>query len=283
METLTKPAVIDQMTPTPFRVRSVREELSHTFTIELEPPEGEFHFEPGQFTMVYAFGIGEVPISISSSTSETSSLQQTIRRTGAVTHALGTVIPGRHHVGIRGPFGTPWPMEQAKGRDLLIVGGGIGLAPLRPAIYHALENRDDYERVVVLYGTRTPDDILFETELRRWGDRTDITTLITVDAADRGWYGAVGVVTRLIGRVGFDPSNTTAMVCGPEIMMTVTAERLMEGYAVAPENIYVTTERNMKCGIGICGHCQFGSKFICTDGAVFPYDDVGHLFNVKGV
>ena len=282
METLTEAPVIDQMTPIPFRVRSVREELSHTFTLELEPPNGAFTFEPGQFTMIYAFGIGEVPISISSSPTREATLLQTIRRTGAVTHALGTLKSG-DYVGIRGPYGRPWPVAEAKGRDLLIIGGGIGLAPLRPAIYHALENREDYERVVVLYGTRTPDDILFETELRRWGDRTDITTLITVDAADRGWYGAVGVVTRLIGRVGFEPSNATAMVCGPEIMMTVTAERLMEGYAVAPENIYVTMERNMKCGIGVCGHCQFGPKFICTDGAVFPYDEVGHLFNIKGV
>jgi NAD(P)H-flavin reductase len=282
MATLIEPAVIDQMTPVPFKVRSVREELSHTFTLELEPPNGDFTFEPGQFTMVYAFGIGEVPISISSSATREATLLQTIRRTGAVTHALGSLKSG-DYVGIRGPYGRPWPMKEAKGRDLLIIGGGIGLAPLRPAIYHAMENRDDYERVVVLYGTRTPDDILFETELRRWGDRTDITTLITVDAADRGWYGAVGVVTRLIGRVGFEPSNATALVCGPEIMMTVTAERLMEGYSMKPETIYVTMERNMKCGIGVCGHCQFGSKFICTDGAVFSYDEVGHLFDIKGV
>ena len=269
MATVTEPLVLDQMTPTPFRVRSVREELRHTFTLELEPPSGEFQFEPGQFTMLYAFGIGEVPISISSRASNPTSLLQTIRRTGAVTHALGRLKSGAF-VGIRGPYGTPWPLAKSEGRDLLIIGGGIGLAPLRPAIYHAVENRDKYERVVVLYGTRTPDDILFETELRRWGDRDDITTLITVDAADRGWYGSVGVVTRLIGRVGFDPVNTTAMVCGPEIMMTVTAERLMEGYAMAPENIYITMERNMKCGIGVCGHCQFGPKFVCTDGAVFP-------------
>ena len=282
MATVTEPLVLDQMTPTPFRVRSVREELRHTFTLELEPPSGEFQFEPGQFTMLYAFGIGEVPISISSRASNPTSLLQTIRRTGAVTHALGRLKSGAF-VGIRGPYGTPWPLAKSEGRDLLIIGGGIGLAPLRPAIYHAVENRDKYERVVVLYGTRTPDDILFETELRRWGDRDDITTLITVDAADRGWYGSVGVVTRLIGRVGFDPVNTTAMVCGPEIMMTVTAERLMEGYAMAPENIYITMERNMKCGIGVCGHCQFGPKFVCTDGAVFPYSEVSHLFKVKGV
>jgi NAD(P)H-flavin reductase len=282
METLTEPAVIDQMTPTPFRVRSVREELSHTFTLELEPPAGGFEFQPGQFTMVYAFGIGEVPISISSSSSKAATILQTIRRTGAVTHALGRLKSG-DYVGIRGPFGTPWPMQQIKGRDLLIIGGGIGLAPLRPAIYHAIENRSDYKRLVVLYGTRTPDDILFDKELGEWGERTDITTMITVDAADRGWNGAVGVVTRLIGRVGFDPANTTALVCGPEIMMTVTAERLIDGSSVAPENIYVTMERNMKCAIGVCGHCQFGGKFICTDGAVFRYPAVAELFDIKGV
>lgn len=282
MQTLADPTVIDQMTPIPFRVRSVREELSHTFTLELEPPEGDFKFLPGQFTMLYAFGIGEVPISISSSAAKSGTILQTIRRTGAVTHALGRLKPGAY-VGIRGPYGTPWPMDEVKGRDLLIIGGGIGLAPLRPAIYHALENRSDYERVVVLYGTRTPDDILFEKELGTWAARTDMSTLTTVDAADRGWNGAVGVVTRLIGRVGFDPANTTAMVCGPEIMMTVTAERLMEGHSMAPENIYVTMERNMKCAIGVCGHCQFGEKFICTDGAVFPFPEVAGLFDIKGV
>jgi NAD(P)H-flavin reductase len=282
METLTEPAVIDQMTPIPFRVRGVREELPHTFTLELEPPDGSFAFLPGQFTMVYAFGIGEVPISISSSTSKPGTILQTIRRTGAVTHALGRLKSG-DYVGIRGPFGTPWPLDTARGGDLLIIGGGIGLAPLRPAIYHAIENRADYERVVVLYGTRTPDDILFEKELAAWGERTDVTTMITVDAADRGWHGSVGVVTRLIGRVGFDPANTTVLVCGPEIMMTVTARRLIEGSSVEPENIYVTMERNMKCAIGVCGHCQFGEKFICTDGAVFPYPEVGHLFDIKGV
>jgi len=282
METLTEPAVIDQMTPIPFRVRSVREELSHTFTLELEPPNGGLEFRPGQFTMIYAFGIGEVPISISSSSSKATTILQTIRRTGAVTHALGRLKSG-DYVGIRGPFGTPWPMQQIKGRDLLIIGGGIGLAPLRPAIYQAIENRSDYERLVVLYGTRTPDDILFARELREWGERTDITTMITVDAADRGWNGAVGVVTRLIGRVGFDPANTTALVCGPEIMMTVTAERLIDGSSVAPEDIYVTMERNMKCAIGVCGHCQFGGKFICTNGAVFQYPAVAELFDIKGV
>lgn len=282
MQTIADPAVIDQMTPIPFRVRSVREELSHTFTLELEPPNGDFEFLPGQFTMVYAFGIGEVPISISSSASDRGTILQTIRRTGAVTHALGRLKSG-DYVGIRGPYGTPWPMDSLKGRDLLIIGGGIGLAPLRPAIYHALENRADYNRVVVLYGTRTPDDILFEDELARWGARTDVTTLTTVDAADRGWKGAVGVVTRLIGRVGFDAPNTTALVCGPEIMMTVTAERLMEGHSMAPENILVTMERNMKCAIGVCGHCQFGGKFICTDGAVFAFPEVAELFEIKGV
>ena len=282
MDTLTEPAVIDQMTPSPFRVRSVREELSHTFTLELEPPDGSFEFLPGQFTMVYAFGIGEVPISISSSASKPATILQTIRRAGAVTQALGRMRSGAY-VGIRGPFGTSWPMDEVKGRDLLIIGGGIGLAPLRPAVYHAMEHRDDYERVIVLYGTRTPAEILYEKELAAWGERTDLTTMITVDAADRGWNGSVGVVTRLIGRVDFDPANTTALVCGPEIMMTVTAQSLIEGYSVAPEDIYVTMERNMKCAIGMCGHCQFGEKFICTDGAVFPYPEVAGLFEIKEV
>ena len=282
MDTLTEAVVIDQMTPVPFHVRSVREELAHTFTLELEPPNGEFNFLPGQFTMMYAFGIGEVPISISSRSSNKGAILQTIRRTGAVTNALGRLKPGAY-VGIRGPYGTSWPMDKAEGRDLLIIGGGIGLAPLRPAIYHALENRDRYNQVIILYGTRMPADILFKKELDLWTNRDDVTALVTVDAADRGWHGSVGVVTRLLGRVDFDPQNTTAMVCGPEIMMTVSAQRLMDDYDMPPEDLYVTMERNMKCGIGICGHCQFGSKFICTDGAVFPYSEVGDQLQIKGV
>ena len=283
METLAEPAVIDQMTPIPFRVRSVREELSA-------------HLHPGAGTArrqvrVPARAVHD-GLRLRDRRGADLDQQQLVeshddpaddqKRTGAVTHALGRLKSG-DYVGIRGPFGTPWPMDETKGGDLLIIGGGIGVAPLRPAIYHAIENRNDYERVVVLYGTRTPDDILFERRVARVGERTDITTMITVDAADRGWNGSVGVVTRLIGRVGFDPANTTALVCGPEIMMTVTAERLIDAPSVAPENIYVTMERNMKCGIGVCGHCQFGSKFICTDGAVFRYPDVAGLFDIKGV
>jgi len=282
MATLTEADTIDQMSPIPFRVGSVREELADTFTLELEPPGGSFEFRPGQFTMLYVFGIGEVPISISGDPADSGKLVHTIRRVGAVTNALGRLEPG-DFVGVRGPYGSPWPVERATDGDLLIIGGGIGLAPLRPVIYHALAHRDQYERLIVLYGTRTPDDVLFAAELNRWTARLDIDSLVTVDAADRGWRGSVGVVTRLISRVEFDPARATAFICGPGIMMRITAQKLTTNFDLDPDNIYLTMERNMKCGIGVCGHCQFGRHFVCTDGPVMPYVELADLLLIDGV
>lgn len=282
MATLTEADPIDQMSPIPFRVGSVREELADTFTLELEPPGGSFEFRPGQFTMLYVFGIGEVPISISGDPADSGKLVHTIRRVGAVTNALGRLEPG-DFVGVRGPYGTPWPVERATDGDLLIIGGGIGLAPLRPVIYHALAHRDQYERLIVLYGTRTPDDVLFAAELNRWTARLDVDSLVTVDAADRGWRGSVGVVTRLISRVEFDPVRATAFICGPGIMMRITAQKLTTNFDLDPDNIYLTMERNMKCGIGVCGHCQFGRHFVCTDGPVMPYVELADLLLIDGV
>jgi NAD(P)H-flavin reductase len=282
MATVLDPIETHAMTPVPMRVARVRRELSDTFTLELEPPDGSFPFLPGQFTMLYVFGVGEVPISISGDPSEPGVLVQTIRKVGSVTRALDGIRAG-DYVGVRGPFGTPWPVEKAEGGDLMIVGGGIGLAPLRPAIYHALTNRNKYHNVVLLYGTRSPRDLLFGAQLQHWSARLDIETLITVDTADRSWQGSVGVVTRLIRRAAFDPENTMAFVCGPEIMMKVTAETLTRTSGVAADQIYLTMERNMKCGIGACGHCQFGPHFVCYEGPVFRYADIERLLTLKEV
>lgn len=254
------------MHPVPCRVRSVVRELDDTFTLDLEPPSDGWSFVPGQFTMLYAFGVGEVPISISGDPGDPTRLVQTIRAVGPVSDALTSVAVG-DVVGVRGPFGTAWPMERAEGRDLIIMTGGIGLAPLRPAILHTLEHRDRYNNVTLLYGARSPNDLLFAEQLQQWRGRFDLEVLITVDHADRTWRGPVGVVTSLIGRASFDPETAVAMVCGPEIMMRFTIQEL-ERAGMTEDRLFVSMERNMKCGIGLCGHCQLGKFFVCKDGPV---------------
>jgi len=254
------------MHPVPCRVRSVRRELDDTVTLELEPPRDPWGFAPGQFTMLYAFGVGEVPISISGDPADPTRLVQTIRAVGPVTDALTSVAPG-DVIGVRGPFGEPWPNAAAEGNDLVIVTGGIGLAPLRPAILEALTHRDRYRNVTLLYGARSPSDLLFADQLQEWRGRFDFEVLITVDHGDAVWRGPVGVVTSLIGRASFDPETAVAFVCGPEIMMRFTIQEL-ERAGISDDRLFVSMERNMKCGIGLCGHCQLGPFFVCKDGPV---------------
>jgi len=185
-------------------------------------------------------------------------------------------------IGVRGPYGCGWPVDEAAGRDIVLITGGIGLAPLRPVIYQALANRDQYGKVVVLYGARTPEDILYWRELEKWRSRFDLEIHLTVDRATGSWRGNVGVVTQLIQRSPFDPSNCLAMVCGPEIMMRFTALEL-EKRGVSLAKIYVSMERNMKCGIGLCGHCQLGGSFVCKDGPVYRYDQIGPMLMQREV
>lgn len=271
----------EPMAPRPFLVQSVLDELPDTFTLTLDPPDGSFTFRPGQFTMLYAFGIGEVPISISGDPLRPEVLVQTIRRVGAVTGALQRLGPS-DVVGVRGPFGKPWPIEDAEGRDVVFVAGGIGLAPLRPAIYHALANRDRYGRVVIVYGARNRRELLYPAQLHEWRSRFDVDVMITVDDAAGDWHGSVGVVTRLIPRAPFDPDNAATFVCGPEVMMRFTATELT-GRGVAPDSIFLSLERNMKCAIGFCGHCQFGAHFVCWNGPVFRYEEIERLLVTKEV
>lgn len=198
-----------------------------------------------------------------------------------VTKAMGRLKRG-DLIGVRGPYGTPWPVKEAEGSDVLIIAGGIGLAPLRSALYEMLAHRDRYQKIVLLYGTRTPHDILYRRELQRWRAQFDLEVHITVDRAMSGWRGNVGVVTSLIPRAPFDAHNAVALVCGPEVMMRFTVLELHRR-GVAPSNIYISMERNMKCGVGVCGHCQFGSCFVCKDGPVFRYDTVQHLFEGREI
>lgn len=270
--------------PVPFRIVKRTKELSDTFTLEMVPAingGGDFAFLPGQFNMLYAFGVGEVPISISGDPGNPQRLVHTIRDVGAVSAALTQMKKGAE-IGVRGPFGSPWPVQEAEGCDVVIVAGGIGLAPLRPAIEHVLANRTKYGRFVVLYGARSPADVLYLKQLQTWRGRLDTFVDVSVDHAGRDWAGNVGVVTRLIGRANFDPYHTKAFVCGPEIMMRFTIKELVQ-LGVAKEDISVSMERNMKCAIGHCGHCQFGGNFVCKDGPVFPFSKVEDLMRVRGL
>jgi NAD(P)H-flavin reductase len=265
------------MTPLPYRVLRKRRENHDNWTLELEPvSEAIEPIGPGQFTMLYAFGVGEVPISTSGDLERGDTLVHTIRAVGAVTRALCATKPG-DVVGVRGPFGNTWPVAAAEARDLVLVGGGVGLPPLRPVVYHALTHRDDFRRVAVLYGGRTPDDLLFRRELEKWC--ADLDVGVTVDAAGPEWTGRVGVVTTLIPRAQFDPENAVAFVVGPEIMMRFTARALLER-GLSAERIWISMERTMRCGIGLCGHCQLGPTLICRDGPVYRWDEIARWMEV---
>ena len=280
MPALTETVLGDPMAPLMLAVRGRRAETADTFTVELESPPG-FTFGPGQFNMLYVFGTGESAISISGDPEERGTLVHTIREVGAVTRGLSRLRQG-DALGVRGPFGTAWPVEEARGRDVVIVAGGIGLAPLRPAIYHLLAHRADYGRVVVLYGSRTPRDLLFAEQLQQWRGRFDMEVEVTVDGAGSEWHGSVGVVTKLIANAPFDPERAVAFVCGPEIMMRFTGRALAES-GVGADRIYVSMERSMKCAVGFCGHCQLGPMFVCKDGPVFRHDRLQRLLEVREV
>jgi NAD(P)H-flavin reductase len=271
----------DPMAPRLFRVRRVRRETRDTVTVDLEPRDGEpLRFAPGQFTMLYVFGVGEVPISICGDpTAGDGPLAQTLRGVGAVTDAICRMKRGST-VGVRGPFGTAWPLPEAEGGDVLVIAGGLGLAPLRPAIYHLLAHRARYGRIALLCGARSPENLLFVRELERWRSRFDLQVHVTVDTAGPDWKGNVGVVTTLFPQIEFDPAETTALVCGPEVMMRYTAAEL-EKRGVAPGCIHLSIERNMKCAVGFCGHCQWGPTFVCKDGPVFQYAAIERWLRIK--
>lgn len=263
------------MTPRFLAVAKRSRESADVFTLELDT-HGDAcaadGFAPGQFNMLYAFGVGEVPISMSGNPARRDRLVHTIRAVGPVSSALAAMKRGAE-IGVRGPFGSAWPVAQASGLDVIVIAGGIGLAPLRPAIYELLRTREQFGRVGILYGARAPAELLFRGELDAWRRRPELQVRVSVDRGDPQWTGDVGVVTHLLPNVAFDPADTLALICGPEIMIRFTAMAL-EDLGVARERIFVSLERNMKCAIGTCGHCQFGPRFICKDGPVFCYDQV---------
>jgi NAD(P)H-flavin reductase len=270
------------MVPRPFRVSAVTRETDDTVTVDLFPAgDGDpAAFRPGQFTMVAVPGVGEVPLSIAGDLDRPGVLQHTVRAVGAVTNRLAALAPG-DAVGVRGPFGRPWPLERARGRDLIVVAGGIGMAPLRTVVQHALQHRGRFDDVALLYGARTPLDLLYRTELHEWRSRFDIEVEITVDRGGPDWHGDVGVVTALFDLVRVEP-GAIALVCGPEIMMRVVAEELLERGLVAGD-IAVSLERNMECGIGWCGHCQLGPVVTCVEGPVVAWSRVAGLLRTPEV
>jgi len=269
----------DSLTPVLCEVNSVQQNAADVFTLDIEPPPDWPGFQPGQFNMLYAPGVGEAAISLSGDPNDSYRLVHTIRAVGNVTRKLQQ-LDQHSTIGVRGPFGRPWPVFEAVGKDLVMIAGGIGMAPLRPVIYSVLENRAAFNRVHVIYGARTPPDILYEEELVAWHSQHEITTTVTVDVASPSWKGDVGVVTRYISRSIGDPANTVALVCGPEIMMRFSATELLAA-GLPVDHIYVSMERSMKCATAFCGHCQLGPYLVCRDGPVFPYQDLESLMVVE--
>lgn len=268
------------MLPRIARVQRRHRDGPRVWTLEMESEATiDRGFVPGQFNMLTAFGIGEVPISFSGDPADSQRLIHTIRAVGPVSAALAALKEGAS-LGIRGPFGVGWPMAEAAGRDVVIVAGGLGLAPLRPVLYQLLAERARYGRIILLYGTRSPEEILFRRELESWRRRLDMEIEVTVDHAMGDWRGHVGVVTTLISRASLDPHRALALVCGPEIMMRFAIAALRDA-KVADEAIHLSMERNMKCAVGLCGHCQFGSVLVCRDGPVFRYDRLRDLLWIK--
>jgi NAD(P)H-flavin reductase len=272
----------DPMVPVLMKIKKISWETEDIYTLILEQENEEaFVFKPGQFNMIYAFAKGEAAISISSDPSKNSNISHSIHKIGYVTNALSQLKKG-DMVGIRGPFGSSWPVDEAKGKDVVFVAGGIGLAPLRPALYHVFRNRKNYGRITLLYGARTPPDILYRVELEEWSRKHKIEIMTIVDRSDSFWKGNVGVVTGLFSYITVDPHSTLAMVCGPETMMKYCIDDL-KSLGIPKHNIYLSMERNMKCAIGFCGHCQFGHNFICKDGPVFNYSHVKRIFDIHEI
>lgn len=268
------------VTPAPFRVADRRRETHDTWTLRLLPAAGSrpLHCLPGQFAMVYAFGAGEVPISVSEACDGGDGVVHTVRAVGAATRAI--CAAGRGDVlGLRGPFGAPWPLDRAEGRDVLVVAGGLGLAPLRPVVQEVLRHPARYGRVTVLYGGRRPSELLYRAELDRWGRAGGVAVEVTVDTAPPGWTGPVGVVPRLLDRARFTPARTVAFVCGPEVMMRFTLAALEER-GVPAGSAWLSLERSMKCATGHCGHCQLRELFVCKDGPVLRADVVEPIMRV---
>lgn len=277
------PAATNVWTPYVARITRITDDNADTRTFELEFTDpvitSGFRFQPGQFNMLYLPGVGEAAISISGRSRAGEPLLHTVRRAGNVTGALFRLKPGET-LGLRGPFGSHWPMQHCGGQDVILIAGGIGLAPLRPALYDLIDRRALFGRVTLLYGARDPSGRLYPSEFAAWRQH-GIDIQETVDFASGDWLGNVGVVTLLLERLHIPaPENTQVLTCGPEVMMRHSALGALAKH-IPPENIWVSLERNMNCAVGFCGHCQLGPAFICKDGPVLRYDTIVRYLGVK--
>ena len=260
-------------------IKDIIQETSDTKTFVLKfknlKVQKNFRFKSGQFVEVSVFGVGEVPIGISSSPTEKKNFEITVRAVGSVTNALHQKKVG-DEIGIRGPLGNNFPIDEMKGKKILIIGGGIGLPPLRSLILPMLEKRRRFKKFTILYGARTPDDRVYKNLLKKWNEKKDVEFLETVDVAGNGWTGNVGVVTTLFEKIEIDPQDTVAYTCGPPIMIKFVIQKLLE-IGLPDDMIISTLERYMKCGVGKCGHCAIGHKYVCVDGPVFSFKDIKTL------
>ena len=273
------------LTPMPAVVESYITESPSIFTLKLRltnaSDRAAYQFMPGQFNMLYMFGVGEVPISIVSDPEDADLIEHTIRIVGRVTQAMAKLKEG-DQVGLRGPFGRGWPMALGREKDLLIITGGLGCAPVVAAINYALQRREHYGKVSIVQGVKHSDDLIWEEQYRQWQQLHNVEVNLAADQSGPAWPFHRGRITELLDRVSVDFCNSVALICGPEGMMSAAAKRLlslgMPGYS-----IYVSLERNMQCAVGHCGHCQMGADFICKDGPVFVYPDVADRFMLEGV
>lgn len=277
-----RPAVRHPLQPHPAVITNIQPEAEGiaSYTLEFTNPavRDAYRFQPGQFNMLFLPGIGEAAISISSDPAEPTALRHTVRVAGNVTQAIARLKVGSV-IGVRGPYGRPWPVDRVMGKDVIIVAGGIGLAPLRPVLYHFLRHRRDYGQIQVLYGARMPADLLYPEEYDAWRAH-DIEVVVTVDRGDEAWNGRVGVVPILFYALRPAPRRTAVFTCGPEIMMRfVIYEALAR--RIPKESIYISLERNMKCAVAFCGRCQYGPAFLCKDGPVLSYDRIEPFFGVE--
>jgi len=271
--------VVDLFLPRIATILTQRDETpdTRTYGLRLRDDYGEerFDFRPGQFLELSVFGVGEAPFCLASSPTQQGYVEVTVRRTGELTNALHAMGPG-DEVGIRGPCGNGFDLGAAEGRDLLFVAGGIGLPPLRGLIWNVLDERDRFGRVTILYGARTPTDLVYKDELRSWDEREDVRFFVTVDRAEAGWKGNVGMVPILLEMAELRPASTLAYVCGPPVMIKfVIQDLLMRGFA--EENVISTLERTMQCGVGKCNHCCIGHLYVCRDGPVFNYRQIREM------
>ncbi len=263
------------------RAQEARDIFTYRLRLVDQAVRRAFQFAGGQFNMVYAFGVGEVAISIVSDPEDPELLDHTIRIVGRTTQAIGRLGPG-DVLGIRGPYGRGWPLDKARGKDVVIITGGLGCAPVVGAIEYIFRRRDQYGAVKILHGVKAPHDLLYRERFDAWRRQPDTEVFLSSDQPAKSWQYHIGVVTELFEQVRITPGRTVVLMCGPEIMMRVGIPILVHR-GISESSVYVSLERHMECGIGLCGHCQMGPYFLCKDGPVMRYDTIAHWLGRHGV